>query len=247
MTYLSVVTMSLAATIGCTQGTPGGPGTSDATSPKPVYGQVDDTFNLIVPFRSSLVQQGETAEATIGIKRAKNFDDDVSLTFADVPQGVTVEPADVMIKHRDKDAKITFHAVNEAAIGDFKVKIVGHPSTGSDAKVEFKLTVSPKDSFTLKMPRPWATLKQGETKTVSIGINRDRTFDQDVALEFGKMPTGVTFEPGTPVIKRGDTEAQIKLASADDASLGEFMIKLTGRPATGSKAENEFKLFVVKQ
>ena len=91
------------------------------------------------------------------------------------------------------------------------------------------------------------SLKQGEAKTVSVGIKRDKSFDQDVALTFSDMPKGVTLEPDAPVIKHGDTEAQITLTGADDASLGKFAIKVTGHPAKGAEASNEFKLVVAKE
>ena len=64
----------------------------------------------------SSVQQGEQTEATIGIKRAKNFGEDVAITFADVPKGVTVEPASATIEHGDTDAKITFKVGDEAPL-----------------------------------------------------------------------------------------------------------------------------------
>lgn len=241
------LTMILFATIsGCTQGTPGGPGTTDATAKKTPFGQTDDTFNLSVPVMSSSLQQGEKTEATIGIKRAKNFDEDVKLTFTDVPKGVTLEPTDSAIMHGDSDAKVTLHASQDAAVGEFKVKVTGHPTKGGDAKVEFKLSIAPKDSFTLSVPRLSTSLKQGENKSVSIGIKRDKTFDQDVSLEFGGMPTGVTLEPNAPVIKNGESEAHITITAANDASLGNFAIKLIGHPLTGADASNEFKLLVVK-
>ena len=87
--FAGLAVMTLAALTGCSQGTPGGPGT---TEKKPALGQADDTFNLSVPVLSSSLRQGEQTVATVGIKRAKNFDEDVALTFADVPKGVTVEP-----------------------------------------------------------------------------------------------------------------------------------------------------------
>ena len=94
---------------------------TDTSSKKPAYGQADDTFNLSVPVMSSSLQQGSMSESTIGIKRAKNFDEDVALTFADVPKGVTIDPASPMIKHGDTDVKVTFHAENESAVGEFKI------------------------------------------------------------------------------------------------------------------------------
>ena len=97
------------------------------------------------------------------------------------------------------------------------------------------------------MPSLSTSLKQGETQTVSIGITRDKSFDQDVALKFGDMPTGVTLTPDAPVIKRGDAEAQVKLTAAGDAALGNFAIKVTGHPAKGADASNELKLTVVKK
>lgn len=239
--------MMMAALVGCTQGTPGGPGTTNTNAPKPTYGQADDTFNLSVPVMSSSLQQGAQAEATIGIKRAKNFDEDVTLLFADVPQGVTIEPASPVIKHGDKDAKITFKAEDETPLGDFKIKVTGHPTKGGDAQIDFKLTLAAKDTFTLSVPLLSTSLKQGETQTVSIGIKRDKSFSQDVALTFGDLPTGVVIEPSAPVINRGDEEVQVTLTAANDASLGNFTIKVTGHPAKGADALNELKLTVTKE
>lgn len=241
----SVITM--AAIVGCTQGTPGGPGTTDTTAKKPAYGQTDNTFNLSVPVMTSSVQQGATTEVSIAIKRAKNFDEDVALTFTDLPMGVTVEPAAPMIKHGDVDAKIVFKAENEAPLGDFKVQIAGHPDKGGDAQVEFKLSVLAKDSFTLGVPRASTALKQGSTKEVSIGITRAKKFDQDVEVTLGELPTGVTREPEISIIKKGETEAKFTLTAVDDAALGSFTIKVTGHPTEGADATNEFTLTVAKE
>lgn len=250
--FAGLAVLSLAALTGCSQGTPGGPG---ATTPsgkattvnKPIVGQADDTFNLSVPVMSSTLQQGEKAEATIGIKRAKNFEEDVTLKFADVPQGVTMETSSPVIKHGDTDAKITFQAGDEAPLGDFKVKVTGHPTKGADAQIEFKLTIAAKDTFTLSAPLLSTALKQGETKTVSIGMKRDKNFDQDVTLKFGDLPKGVSLEPAAPVIKHGDAEAQVTLTATDDAALGNFTIHVTGHPAKGADASQEFKLTVAKE
>lgn len=245
---LTVLTaLMLAVVTGCSQGTPGGPGTADRSA-NPVYGQADNTFNLTVPIMSSSLRQGENAKVSVGIKRAKDFDEDVSLQFSDVPKGVTIEPANVVIKHGETEAKFEFKAEDKASLGDFKVTVTGHPEKGSDAVVNFKLNIiAEKEAFTLSTPRVSTSLKQGETKNVKIGISREKNFDQDVALSFGALPTGVTLEPAAPVIKNGDTDAEITFTSADDAALGNFDIKMTGRPTTGNDSSNEIKLTVVKR
>lgn len=241
--FAGLAFMGLAGLIGCEQGTPGGTGT---TGEQPMYGQADDTFNLSVPRMSSSIQQGEVLETKIGIKRATNFDEDVTLEFADLPEGVTVDPASPKIGSDETEAKISLKVDDEAPLGDFKVKVTGHPTEGADAQVEFKLTIAAKDSFTLSMPDA-SPLKQGTTQTLTIGIERDKSFDQNVAISFGDLPTGVTLEPSNPVVKHGETGAQVELSIAEDASLGDFTIQVTGHPTEGVDTSDEIKLTVVEK
>jgi hypothetical protein len=243
----AAMVLTLTALTGCTQGEPGGPGTAAAPEKQATVGQTDDTFNLSVPLTSTSLQQGGQTEATIGINRAKNFDEDVALHFADVPQGVTIDPASPVIKHGDENVKVTFQAADESALGDFTVKVTGHPTNGSDALVDFKLGVVAMESFSVSLPLLSTTLKQGQSETVSISINRDKNFDQDVTLMFGEMPAGVTVAPADPVIKAGETEAQITLTAVADAALGDFTVKVTGHPAKGADTMNDLKLSVVKE
>ncbi len=152
--HVGLVAMALVALNGCTQGTPGGPGASNTpskpgtptttTAQKPVLGQAEETFNLSVPSLSTGLKQGETKAASISLSRGKNFDEDVTLKFDDVPKGVTIDPESPVIKHGDTEAKITFQAADAAALGDFTIKVTGHPTKGADAKTEFKLTIAEK-------------------------------------------------------------------------------------------------------
>jgi hypothetical protein len=150
--HLSVLAVALLAAYGCSPSTPGGPGvpgapgprTSSAPADKPIIGQADETFNLSLPTLATKVKQGETVSASISVKRGKNFDEDVTLRFADVPKGVTVDPARPVIKHGDSEAKVTFKAADDAALGDFTLKVTGHPTKGADATSEFKLSVAEK-------------------------------------------------------------------------------------------------------
>jgi hypothetical protein len=142
--FTSLLVAALAVFVGCNgKGTPGGPGASNATPKGPIVGQSDDTFTLSMPGSTS-IKQGETKAATIAIKRGKNFGEDVTLKFADMPKGLTIDPANPVIKHGDTEAKLTFKAADDAALGDFTVKVTGHPSKGSDASNELKITVDKK-------------------------------------------------------------------------------------------------------
>lgn len=198
--FAGLAVMTLAALTGCSQGTPGGPGTAEKS---PAYGQTDDTFNLSVPVLSSNLQQGEQKEATVGIKRAKNFDEDVVLTFADVPKGVTVEPASPVIKHGDTDAKITFKAGNEAALGNFKVKVTGHPTKGSDAEIEFKLTIAAKDTQAEQAMHDGNVVSITGNKLVMTskeGQEHSHTLTADAKLTLdGKACNADDLKPGTRI------------------------------------------------
>jgi hypothetical protein len=117
---------------------------SNTSAKAPLYGEADDTFNLSVPFLSTTLKQGETKAVSMGIKRGKNFDQDVGLKFDGLPKGVTLDPASPVIKHGDTEAKLTLKAADDASLGDFTVKVTGHPTKGPDASTEFKITVDKK-------------------------------------------------------------------------------------------------------
>lgn len=137
--------MAITAAIGCNQdSTPGGPGASTTSAKKPVVGQADDTFTLSVPSLGTSLKQGESKVVTLGIKRGTNFDGDVSVKLEGLPKGVTADPSSPSIKHGEAEAKFTLKAADDAALGDFTAKVIGHPSKGTEAASEMKITVNKK-------------------------------------------------------------------------------------------------------
>jgi len=143
--FAGLVVAVAVAFAGCnSKSTPGGPGAPHADAKKPAIGQAEDTFSLSTPTLSTNAKQGETKAVSIAIKRGKNFDEDVTLIFSGLPKGVTIDPSRIVIKHGEAEAKFNVQAANDAAVGDFTVKVTGHPTKGSDATSEFKLTVDKK-------------------------------------------------------------------------------------------------------
>ena len=141
-----ILTVALLAVIGtgCGQNSPGGPGakTSDNKDNTPIVGTAEQAFMLSGPTLSTSIKQGESKVITIGIKRGKNFSQDVSLKFLGLPTGVSVDPSSPAIKHGEEEVKLTLKAAADAAVGDFTAKIVGHPATGADATSDFKFSVA---------------------------------------------------------------------------------------------------------
>ena len=128
--------------LGCNQETPGGPGAATQTENKPMLGQADGTFVLSVPLISTSLKQGETKSASVTIKRGKNFDEDVTLKFSNIPKGVSLDPESQVIKHGATEAKFKIVAANSAALGDFDLVMSGHPSKGADSTSAFKITIN---------------------------------------------------------------------------------------------------------
>ncbi len=142
--WITLISAGLLALIGCdSYDHVGGPGATKNTS-KPMLGQKAETFSLTVPIMATSIKQGESKKITIGIDRGKNFDQDVKVSFKNVPEGIVIERASFTIKHSDEDAKVTLKAVNNAAVGEFTVQVTGKPSSGADSSSEMKINVNKK-------------------------------------------------------------------------------------------------------
>jgi hypothetical protein len=105
----------------------------------------------------------------------------------------------------------------------------------------------PEGTFSLKPPMLSTTVKQGETKAVTISIDRGKNFDKDVTLKFDDVPKGVSIEPASTPIKHGDKEVKIDIKAADDAAVGEHTFKVVGHPTEGPDATHEMKIKVEKK
>src|SRR4051812_31696106 len=101
----SIMNWSLASILvlaGCASGASGGPGAVDMNK-QPIVGQADETFQLSAA--EAVLRQGETKSVSITIKRALNFEEDVTLRFAELPKGLTMDNATPRIKHGDSEAR----------------------------------------------------------------------------------------------------------------------------------------------
>ena len=102
------------------------------------------------------------------------------------------------------------------------------------------------NTFELKPPLLETTVKQGQSKTVNLGIDRGRNFSQDVKLEFGDLPKGVKVTPQSQDFKAGMNEVQLTIEAAPDAALGHHTVAINGTPTTGAKASTTMKIEVEK-
>jgi uncharacterized membrane protein len=143
------VGLSLVVLVGCGGNTgtsekhPGG-AVTNVSAKAPLVGENKGQFDLKPPFTATSLKQGESKEVKIDIKRGEGFDKDVTLKFSDVPKGVTIEPASPTIKHGDTGVAVKVKAADDAAVGDFKVKITGQPTEGKEAAEILELKIDKK-------------------------------------------------------------------------------------------------------
>jgi hypothetical protein len=136
--------VALVAAAGCSKkSTPGGPGAATPPSER-TSTENAETFTLKMPMTATDIAQGNSQEASIGIDRGRSLDQDVTLRFENLPQGVTIEPAAPVLKRGESSAKVTVRVAPDAAVGNYTAKVVGHPATGPDAVGDFKLDIHAK-------------------------------------------------------------------------------------------------------
>lgn len=112
---------------------------------KPVAGEADMTFSLSVPFESIDLKQGAEESVVFGINRGEDFREEVAIEVSGLPKGVTLETTNPSIKHGSTDATLMFKAADDAALGDFTLKVTGRTASSSvDFAKEFKMTVAEK-------------------------------------------------------------------------------------------------------
>lgn len=102
---------------------------------------VEETYELTVPRALTTVKQGTSKAAAIGIRRGKKFDQDVTLEFTGLPRGLTCAPPNLVIPRRQAEGRFTLTAENDAAVGDFTVKVTGHTATVPDVATDLPTNV----------------------------------------------------------------------------------------------------------
>ncbi|MCC6793802.1 MAG: hypothetical protein IT366_01690 [Candidatus Hydrogenedentes bacterium] len=148
---------------GCNQGTPGGPGavpprteesevtttTNDGmtkttvTKETEVQDADEHTFTLDVPNTETDLKPGESKQIAIGVDRGDKMEgQDISLTFSNLPAGISVEPANPTVKAGEDEAPVMIVARGDATPGDFTVQVQGNGTSGPPATNEFKVSVN---------------------------------------------------------------------------------------------------------
>ncbi|MGA2071188.1 MAG: hypothetical protein ABSG97_07535 [Sedimentisphaerales bacterium] len=101
------------------------------------------------------------------------------------------------------------------------------------------------EGFKVAVPTFAKELKQGETQSVTISLERGKYFKQDVKLQI-EASKGISVEPTSIIIKASEIpDVQIRIAAAQNAAIGEYNVSVKGIPKTGESTSTSFTVKVV--
>jgi uncharacterized membrane protein len=112
-----------------------------STSPKGGVTTKEQGFTIKVRRFTLGIKQGDVETAKVSIRRSDYFKKDVHLEI-DVPEGLTIEPNDVLVKASDRpDVELRITAHTDAALGKYRVAIKGTPASGQPTSEELLVEV----------------------------------------------------------------------------------------------------------
>ena len=101
------------------------------------------------------------------------------------------------------------------------------------------------DTFRIVVPAMPTDVKQGETQTLRVSVERGNGFKQQVSVEV-EVPVGIQVEPVKFKIEASDKgDVQLAITASDDAAIGEHKILIKATPDKGESTETEFKISIV--
>jgi len=103
------------------------------------------------------------------------------------------------------------------------------------------------EGFKISAPGLETDIKQGNTQTVTVSLQRGDYFKQNVSLDI-KSTVGITVTPASVMVKASDSpDIQVQVTAAKDAALGDYGVFVTGTPTTGEPATADFRVKVIGQ
>lgn len=102
-----------------------------------------------------------------------------------------------------------------------------------------------KEGFKVVVPTSDTQIKQGETHTFTVTLERGDYFKRDVQLEM-RTSQGISVEPATVWIRASDKpEAAVRVSAPRSAALGEYRVYVRGIPESGEPTSVEFRVKVI--
>ena len=101
------------------------------------------------------------------------------------------------------------------------------------------------EGFKIVSPPFDTTIKQGDTASVAISLDRGDSFKRNVTLHI-QASTGISVEPTEALIKGSDKpELTLRITAGKDANIGTYQVFVKATPQTGESTSAQIKVNVV--
>ncbi len=99
--------------------------------------------------------------------------------------------------------------------------------------------------FTIVVPSSRTEIKQGESQSVAVTLNRADFFKRDVSLTI-KTTDGINVQPGRVLIKSSEKpNLHVQVTADRDAALGDYVVYVNATPETGQPTSTQFTVKVI--
>ncbi len=99
--------------------------------------------------------------------------------------------------------------------------------------------------FTVTAPTIVTQIRQGETKSITVFLERARYFKQNVKLQI-EAHKGIQIEPSKITISSSDKpEVRLVISADKDSALGEYRVSVAATPEQGEPTSTVFNIKVV--
>ena len=99
--------------------------------------------------------------------------------------------------------------------------------------------------FKVAVPTFSTEVKQGQTQSVTVSLERGDYFKQDVKLQI-EASKGIIVDPTKVLIKASESaDVQLRIATTMDTALGSYHVSVKGTPETGEPTSAAFTVTVV--
>jgi hypothetical protein len=114
----------------------------------------------------------------------------------------------------------------------------------SGTEVRKETTIRPDEDTSFKIHNPGTvSLRQGESKAVTVALDRGRKFTQPVTVTL-RPDAGITVTPDKATIAGGDSKTEFMVAAGAAATVGSHSVEITGTPTTGDQTSLKFAVEV---
>jgi hypothetical protein len=191
-------------------------------------------FSVAVAPAAGTVVQGQTLGIDITITKEAPFDSDVTITFDNLPTGLTAPAGPIVIPAGQTTVHVDFTAAIDASVTTATVTVRAKADGGFDKTATFDATIQQAPDYTVSADQSALTIAAGNSATLNVTIVRVGGFADAVDVTFADLPAGVTASAAT--IAAGDTTVGVTISVDAGAATGTFgNITLHAKAGTADK------------